>query len=86
MPKVQSEGNYKKMIRKFMAELTIYGVLVIGYSIVILRYFNDYLTDLFESNLLIYSGLALLLIVAQGVLLDFVTTYLVGQFKFDEIE
>ncbi len=86
MSEVQSNFNYKKMMRNFIIELAIYGVLVVGYFIVILRFFNDFLTDTFENNLLVYSGLALLLIVAQGVLLDFVTNFLVNQFKFDEAE
>ena len=86
MPDVKTDFNYKKMIRSFIVELVIYGVLVIGYFIVILRFFNNFLSDMFENNLFVYSGLALILIVAQGVLLDFVTTFLVSHFKFDEAE
>jgi len=86
MPDAQSNLNYKKMIRNFIVELTIYGVLIFVYFIVILQFFNDYLTEAFENNLLVYSGLALMFIVAQGVLLDYVTTFLIKKLNLDEAE
>ena len=53
MLEVQSSFNYKKLIRDFIVELIIYGFLVVGYFLVVLRLFNNFLTNMFENNLLL---------------------------------
>jgi len=78
--------NLRILIRNFLIELVLYGVLVVGYFLVALRLLNDYLTDLFHSNLMLYAILALFLIVVQGVLLDGVTSFLLNQIKLDRLE
>jgi hypothetical protein len=54
------------LIRNFVIELVIYGALVVGYFLIALRYLNAFLTNLFQSNLVAYAYLALLLIVVRG--------------------
>ena len=78
--------NLKILIRNFAVELVIYGALVIGYFLIALRYLNDFLTNLFRSNLVAYAFLALLLIVAQGVLLDGLTSFLLNRVKLERLE
>jgi hypothetical protein len=73
-------------ICNFVIELVIYGALVVGYFLIALRYLNDFLTNLFQSNLVAYAFLALLLIVAQGVFLDGLTSFLLNRIKLDRLE
>ena len=86
----QEEGtktsNIRILIRNFLIELVLYGVLVVGNFLVALRLLNDYLTGLFYSNLVLYAILALFLIVVQGVLLDGVTSFLLNQIKLDRLD
>jgi hypothetical protein len=80
------QPNLKILIRNFVIELVIYGALVIGYFLIALRYLNNFLTNLFQSNLVAYAFLALLLIVAQGVFLDALTSFLLNRIKLDRLE
>jgi hypothetical protein len=78
--------NIKILIRNFVIELVVYGTLVVGYFLIALRYLNDFLTNLFQSNLVVYALLALFLIVAQGVLLDGLTSFLLNRIKLESLE
>ena len=78
--------NLKILIRNFVIELIIYGALVVGYFLIALRYLNDFLTQLFTNNLIVYAFLALFLIVAQGVFLDGLTSFLLNQIKLERLE
>ena len=78
--------NIRILIRNFLIELVLYGVLVVGYFLVALRLLNNYLTGLFHSNLVLYAILALFLIVVQGVLLDGVTSFLLNQVKLERLD
>jgi len=83
---VTKTSNIRILIRNFLIELVLYGVLVVGYFLVALRLLNDYLNDLFFSNMVLYAILALFLIVVQGVLLDGVTSFLLNQIKLDRLD
>ena len=63
--------------RGFVIELVIYGVLVVVYFLAVLRLLGDPLARLFQGNLTVYAVVALVLIVAQGVLLEVITSFLV---------
>jgi hypothetical protein len=78
--------NLQILIRNFIIELVIYGALVVGYFLIALRHLNDFLTNLFQSNLVAYAFLALLLIVAQWVFLDGLTSFLLIGIKLDRLE
>lgn len=78
--------DLRNIIRNFLIELVLYGILVVGYFLIALRLLNDYLTNLFHNNLMLYAFLALFLIVAQGVILDGVTSFLLNHLKLDRPE
>ena len=76
----------RKMLGSFLIELAIYAVLVIAYFFVVLRLLGEPLNDLYESNLTLYAFLALALIVAQAVLLEAVTSFIMGLLGLDQLE
>ena len=83
---IDNVPNFRFLLRNLVLELVLYGTLVIGYFVIALRYLNDYLTNLFQNNLIFYALLALLLIVAQGVLLDGLTSFLLNQIKLERLD
>ncbi len=89
MAKTKANEKYPDLqilLRNFLVELVLYGALVIGYFLIVLRLLNDYLTALFRENLLLYAFFALFLIVAQGVLLDSLTSFLLSKIKIDGLK
>ena len=74
-------AKLQALLRNFLIELILYSALVIGYFVVVLQLFSEYLTRLFHNNLVLYAFVALFLIVAQGVLLDWLTSFLVDKVK-----
>lgn len=78
--------NIKRLIINFIIELIVYGVLITIYTILVLRVMADFLLDLFNNQLVVYAFVGLGLIVAQGVLLDLVTTLLIDRLQFDRFE
>jgi hypothetical protein len=76
----------KRQIRNFMIEMVIYGGLVLVYFLVILRFLGDWLFDLFNNNLLVYAVTGLILILAQSVILDWLTTFIVRLFGLERLE
>ena len=73
---VQPEVPFRKLIRNFLIEVAVYGVLLIVYFLVVLRYLGEPLARLFDSNLVVYAFIGLGLIVVQAVVLEFVTSLL----------
>lgn len=86
MTKKRARSDVRKLIRNFIIELVVYGVLVVVYFFVVLRLLTGTLTTLFTENLVLYAVLALLLIVLQGVFLDWVTSFLLDQIKLERLE
>jgi hypothetical protein len=76
----------RKMIGNFLIELLIYAALVVAYFFVVLRLLGEPLSDLYESNLTLYAFLALALIVAQAVVLETVTSFIMGLLGLDQLE
>jgi hypothetical protein len=74
------------LIRNLLIELVLYGVLVVGYFLAAMRLLNDYLTSLFHNDLVLYAFFALFLIVAQGVVLDGLSSFLLNQIKLDRLK
>lgn len=74
------------LIRNFAIEMVIYGLLVVGYFFLVLRILGDPLRSLFDQNLLLYALAALGLIVAQSVLLEMVTSFLMSRLKLERLE
>jgi hypothetical protein len=78
-----TETNVKILVRNLIIELIVYGILLIGYFFLVLRYLNDFLTDLFLNQLIVYAFLGLGLIVAQGVVLEALTSFLIRKLRLD---
>jgi hypothetical protein len=76
----------RRMIGSFAIELLIYSVLVVAYFFAVLRLLGDPLSHLYSSNLVLYAFLALGLIVAQAVVLEAVTSFIMGLLGLDQIE
>jgi hypothetical protein len=76
----------RTLLRNFAIELLIYGALVVGYSMVVFRWLGDHLGQLLHWNLTMYAFASLGLIVAQGVLLDLLTSLLLDVLNLDRLE
>ncbi len=57
----------------FVLELLIYGGLVFAYLFVVAHFFKGWILQIFEKNNRLYALLSLVLIIAQGLLLDILT-------------
>ena len=75
-----------KLVRNFAIELVVYAILIILYSVAVLRLLDEPLTRLFGSNLTAYAFISLGLILAQGVLLDLITSLLLDFLHLERIE
>jgi hypothetical protein len=75
-----------KLVRNFVIEMLVYAVLVVGYFLLVLRLLADPLARLFSDNLPLYAIVALLLIVAQGILLEALTSLIIGWLGLGHIE
>jgi hypothetical protein len=67
-----------------LVEVVVYALLLVVYFLLVLQFLGGPLDALFQRSLLLYGIVALSLIVAQGVLLDFVTSFLVQRLLRDE--
>ena len=77
--------NVRILIRNLIIEIIVYGVLLVIYFFLVLQYLSDFLTNLFRNQLFVYSILGLGLIVAQAVLLEMITSYLIRLFRLDRL-
>ena len=77
--------NIRTLIRNLFIELLVYGVLLVVYFFAVLQFLGDLLTNLFDSHLIVYSFLGLGLIVAQAVLLETITSYLIRMLRLDRL-
>lgn len=80
------EVDGRKLIRNFVIELVVYGVLVVGYFLLVLQSLGAWLTALYETNLQLYAVAAVVLIVIQGVLLEKLTTFLIERLGLERLE
>jgi hypothetical protein len=74
------------LLRNFVIELIVYSILVVAYFVVALRLLGEWLARLFHSNLVTYALISLGLIVAQGVLLDVITSFLLDRLNLSLLE
>ncbi len=81
-----NKGVTWRLATNFLVELILYCVLVVGYALFVLRVLGDFLTRLFNNDLVVYAFIGLGLIVAQGVVLDVVTTLLLNWLRLERLE
>jgi hypothetical protein len=63
-------------LRAFLIELVVYAALVVGYFFAVLHFLTDWISQLAKDHLTIYAFIAIGLIIAQGIVLESVTTWL----------
>lgn len=80
------EIKTRHLIRNFAIEIILYGILVAIYFFLVLRTLTPWLTTLYEENLTLYAVIALLLIVGQSVVLEWITTFLVERFGLERLK
>ena len=79
MPKQRAiKRPRKREVVSFLAESAIYAVVVVVYYLLVLHLLGGWLKRLFDGNRFTYAGVALALIVVQGVVLEGLTA---GLFK-----
>ena len=75
----------QRLLRNLVIELIGYGLLIVAYSVVAQRLLSEPLARLFDNNLVAYAFVGLGLIVAQGLLLDVITSFLLDQLHLDRL-
>ena len=65
------------LIRNLVIELVLYGLLVTIYVLAVLRWLVEPMQEMFHSNLTLYAFLGLAMMVAQAVILERLTTFLI---------
>lgn len=74
------------LIRNFAIEMLVYGVLVVGYFLVVLSWLGEPLVEIFVSNPTLYAPIALVLIIVQAVALEAVTSFLISRLGLERLE
>lgn len=80
------KGSMKRLLLNFLIEIVLYAVLLFIYFMVVLRFLGAPLNRLFQLDLLIYAIATLLLILAQSVLLERVTSFLIDWLGLERLE
>jgi hypothetical protein len=71
-----SDPSFKPLMKNLAIELAIYAPLVSGYFFLALHFGEDYIIQLYNEMPVLYSIVGTLLILAQGVLLEAFTSWL----------
>jgi hypothetical protein len=74
----------ERLFTNLVIEIIIYSILIFAYYLLVLRWLDDWLYSIFNTNLVFYAFVGLGLIFIQAVLLDFVTSYLMKYIKLDQ--
>jgi hypothetical protein len=80
------KGKTLALIRSLAIELLVYGTLVTIYSVLALRYLGGHIERWFEENLVLYAFVGLVLVLAQGLLLDGLTLFLLDRLGLGRVE
>ncbi len=80
-PAAEEEQDTRVLVRNFLLEVLLYGVLVVAYFLVVLRWLQEPLNQMFHNDLVIYAIVSLGLILAQSVALEYVTSFLLEQIR-----
>jgi len=75
------KSEAEKWLKPFLVELLIYGALVVGYFFLVLKFLGGPLERLYAAHRSVYAGVALALVICQGVLLESVTRVLIEFIK-----
>ena len=70
------KSEIKDFLTHSTIELMVYAGLVFGYFVLVLHWLGHWLDQLFQTDRALYAGVALGLIVGQGVVLELLTSAL----------
>jgi hypothetical protein len=62
--------SIKSVLKAFSIELPLYTALMLGYGFLVLHFLGKWLAYLFHQERKTYAGVALLLIIGQGFVLE----------------
>ena len=79
-------SELKLLARNFVIEVLVYTLLVVAYVFLVLRLLGEPLKKLFDNNLVLYAFVALALIVAQGAVLEIITSFLLDRLRLERLE
>jgi hypothetical protein len=82
---VKNSGT-RRLVLGIAIGVVAYVALIAGYFLLVLRPLGEPLKNLFVNNLILYAFVALALVVAQGVLLAVVTSFLVNRLGLEQLE
>ena len=74
--RTKTKAEAQHTFRALLVELPIYAVLVVAYFFCVLRFLSDWLGQLHANHTGLYAGVALALVIAQAVVLEWITTLL----------
>jgi membrane protease YdiL (CAAX protease family) len=75
------KDQLRNVLKAFSIELPIYAILVVAYGSVVLHFLAHPLSQLFASDRRLYAVVALVLIVAQGYILEILARGLLALIK-----
>jgi hypothetical protein len=78
--------NLQKLVRNFIIELAVYGILLVIYFFAVLQFLDGILNNLYLNHTTLYAVVGLALIVAQAVVLEAVTSYLIRLLHLERLE
>ena len=83
---MSQKPNLRKLVRNFIIELAVYGMLLVVYFFAVLQFLGGMLSNLFLNNMSLYAIVGLALIITQAVVLEAVTSYLIRLLNLDRLE
>ncbi len=76
----------RRIARSVAVQLLIYVTLVTTYSIIAFRFLKTPLATMFENNLFLYAIAAVVLVMAQGTLLEQLTSFLLDRLRLERFD
>lgn len=83
---MDTKPDLPRLIRNFLIELVVYGILLVIYFFAVLQFLGDPINDLYANNTIVYAIVGLGLIVVQAVALEAVTSYLIRLLRLDRFD
>ncbi|MFN2303318.1 MAG: hypothetical protein ACK2TV_06245 [Anaerolineales bacterium] len=83
---MKRKPDLQKLIRNFAIEMVVYAILLLIYFFAVLQFLGGLLYNLYENNTTLYAVIGLSLIVAQAVLLETITSYLIRLLHLDRFD
>jgi hypothetical protein len=77
----KSKASASATVRAMLVEVPIYAALVVGYFFLVLHFLSDWLAQVHKEHTLLYAISAIVLIIAQAVVLEWITTLLLRLFQ-----